>query len=138
MLDNSARTIQETRSDLKRWGQFWRRYNEGGARGVTDKFIESQRSATRRHRRKPVPMDDIRSNAARGVERPYSATCQPTYSAAVAQKKDVFVPWSLQPLDDFIESLQMECRVALKDKYINGEDVRGVWIDRAEKLVMYR
>lgn len=139
--DQPARTIKQTRSELRKWGRFWQRYgtevSSGGSlfAAMMQRF---QKSDSKYHRRRRVKKDDIRSNMPEGTVRPVSADCSPSRTSVAYYEREVFVPWSLQGLDDFIESMQPECSDALRRRYVEEEDVRGVWLDRAEKLVMFR
>ncbi len=143
MLDSKAsRTIKETRAELREWGRFWQRYgteiSSGGS--LFAAFVtRMQKSNPKFHRRARVGQKDFRAQKLEGVERPVTATCSPTHSPILPQNKEVFVPWSLQGIDDFIESMQTECSEALKQRYIKDDrNFRSIWLDRAEKLVMYR
>lgn len=137
-----TRTIKQARSELRAWGRFWQRYGTeitSGGSIFANMMQRCQRSNSKYHSRRRVGKSDVRSNMAHGVTRPVTANCTPTHSSTAFHEKEVFVPWSLQGIDDFIESLQDECKNALKRKYIEQEDnFRSVWLDRAEKLVMFR
>jgi hypothetical protein len=116
------RSIQETRAELARWGNFWRNNNGSvGSVSLTACFIQSQKSATKYHRKLAF----------------YTAEAKATYSPNVKQVDDVFVPWSLQEIDELIESMQIECKLALKAKYIDRTGLRGVWVDRAERIILF-
>ena len=127
------RTIKETRAALARWGQFWRHTNEIGASvSLTACFIQSQKSATKYHKRSKLPWRSLN-----GVDAPYTADAKATHSPNVKKIDDVFVPWSLQAIDDLIDSMQIECKLALKAKYIDRTGLRGIWVDRAERIVLF-
>lgn len=116
------RNIKEVRAELKRWGRFWRNHNGNfGSVSLTACFIQNQKSATKYHRKRDF----------------YTAEAKATYSPNVKQGDDVFVPWSLQEIDDLIESMQRECKLALKAKYIDKTGLEGVWVDRAERIVLF-
>ena len=135
-----TRTIKEARAELRRWGKFWQRYTEFSSSGsLMAGFIQNQRSATKYHRRRVVKKGDARAQRCDGVERPYTADCSPTRLAVVLHEKEIFVPWSLQAIDDLIESMQDECKQALRICYIeeDRDRAKGIWLDRAESIVMY-
>lgn len=100
----------------------------------------SQKVGTKRLRRKTkhTKKGQCRHLKLRGIEIPFDATARSSRASFPDAAKDIFVPFSLQPLDDFIESLQDECRGALRAKYITGEAVNNHWLERAEHLVMLR
>ena len=98
-----------------------------------------QRSNSKYHTRRRVAKDDERANMPNGVNRPVTAHGVPTMSSVAFHDREVFVPWSLREIDDFIESMQRECKEALRKRYIEDErKIRSIWVDRAEKLVMCR
>lgn len=132
------RNIKEIRAELKRWGSFWRNHNGiFGSVSLTACFIQSQKSATKYHKRKPLPKNDERYQKLQGAEIPYTVEAKATYSPSLKSSDDVFVPWSLQSIDDLIESMQRECKLALKAKYIDRTGLEGVWVDRAERIVLF-
>lgn len=141
-LDTYHRTIKEARAELRDWGKFWaKQYGLSGSGSVMNEFIRSQRrrlpSAKRKYKFRGK--GQIRSNACRGIDIPVEANCTPTRTVTTDHQKEVFVPWWLQGLDDFIESLQEECRSALRTKYIEkSNSADGYWLDTAERLVMNR
>ena len=132
------RNIKEVRAELKRWGQFWRNHNGSfGSVSLTACFIQNQKSATKYHKRRPLHKDDERYQKLQGADISYTAEAKATYSPNVKQGDDVFVPWSLQEIDELIESMQRECKQALKAKYIDKTGLEGVWVDRAERIILF-
>lgn len=140
--NSDTRTIKHARSELRAWGRFWQRYGTeitSGGSIFSNMMQRSQRSNSKYHSRRRVDKEDIRANMVNGLSRPVTASCTPTHSSIAFHEKEVFVPWSLQGIDDFIESLQDQCKSALKRKYIEEEkNFTSIWLDRAEKLVMFR
>jgi hypothetical protein len=96
-------------------------------------------SLTKSHKRKR-PQDEVYSNPARGAEVQVSARCSPTRGMRVPTSEDIFVPWSLQGLNDFIESLDSKLSTPLRMFYREErqEEAKGMWLDRAENAVMLR
>lgn len=132
------RTIKEVRAELERWGRFWRKNNSSGSSvSLTACFIQNQKSATKYHKRRPLHKDDERYLKLQGADIPYTAEAKATYSPNLKQSNDIFVPWSLQAIDDLIESMQRECKQALREKYIEKTGLEGVWVDRAERIVLF-
>lgn len=140
--EKTTRTIKQARDELREWGRFWQRYGtevSSGGSLFAAMMQRYQKSNTKYHRRKSVDKGDVRAQKLEGVIRPTSADCTPTRSSVAYHEKEVFVPWSLQGLDDFIASMQIECSEALKKRYIEDDrNFRSIWLDRAEKLVMFR
>lgn len=137
-----TRTIQDARSELKKWGKYWREYGTSISSGgslFASIVLRSQRSNSKYHTRRRVGKCDERANMPDGLTRPVSAHCLPTQSSVAYHDKEVFVPWSIRDLDEFVETMQKECRSALRKRYIeNQKNYRTIWLDRAEKLVMLR
>jgi hypothetical protein len=145
------RTIKQARSELKSWGMFWARVRGGRSVGksVTQKFIDSQRAQTLKHKRvkstQRVKNERIWTcrtgevlKPVKGVEFDFDCVATSSYTPHEPTSENIVVPLHLYPLDDYINSLQDECKNALRDKYILRADVSGYWVDTAEKLVMQR
>ncbi|MFW8589835.1 hypothetical protein ACOI22_03435 [Glaciecola sp. 2405UD65-10] len=128
-----TRTIKHARAELRAWGKFWQSYtiNTGGS-SLMASFIQSQKSATKYHKRPSVKID----NKCKGVDVSYSASCSPTRSTPGNHNQDVYVPIDLRAIDDLIENMKVECRRALSQKYISKLPIKGFWIDKAERIVM--
>lgn len=140
--NSSTRTIKQARSELREWGRFWQRYGtevSSGGSLFAAMMQRYQKSDPKYHSRQRVKKGDIRDDMLEGLQRPVSASCTATRTSVAYYEREVFVPWGLQGIDDFITSLQTECSEALKKKYIHDDkEYRSIWLDRAEKLVMYR
>lgn len=140
LTTETYRTIREARKELREWGRFWQRYEQSGGGSLMFAFMQNQKSSTKYHRRKPknTKKGEDRFLRVQGIEYPVDARCTESRTPIPESSKDVFVPWSLQGLDDFIQSLDARLSEPLKRKYIIEEDAEGLWLDRAENAVMLR
>lgn len=101
------KTIKQLRKELKAWGLFWRGKQLNIKQNVSsiEKVSEILKKGT--------VIDGV--------------------SASAFNTSDsINVPDKYQELDRSIESLSIDCRLALVNKYIKGHDVTGYWIDKAE------
>jgi hypothetical protein len=141
LTTHNYRTIKDAQSELRDWGRFWKRYTNESGGSLMFAFMQSQKSSTKYHKRKTYSAGDDRSNRLQGVDYPVDARCSETRSTKPDGEKEIFVPWHLQSLDDFIESLDPKLKNPLKEHYINDmprNKTETYWLDRAENAVMLR
>lgn len=135
------RTIKVARKELREWGIFWAKA-EGLSTGSVAWMVEpskKDKSNAKFYGRRKIEQGDDRFCAARGVEIPVGARCTETRITAFNIEKEIFVPWHLQGLSDFVDSLDDKLRLPLRKKYIEKEKLlETYWLDRAELAVMNR
>lgn len=141
LTTKTHRTIREARRELRDWGRFWQRYESHGKCGPSW-FLEpskKDKSNAEYYRRRSYVKGDDRFCAARGAEFPFDATCTATRGTSFEVEREIFVPWRLQGINDFIDSLDSKLSMPLKNKYINEHTLAETyWLDRAEIAVMNR
>lgn len=139
------RTIKVTRKELKAWGLFWSRAGlHSSTPGLMAVFIDSQKSATVKHRRKIKNRSKGQDRHAmcRGAFVSHEATATETRSGKRRDlADDMFGPLNhdINELDKFINTLRPECKKALADKYIRRVLITSeFWLTKGEQAVMLR